>query len=116
MHPIVALVILLGVIVGVIATLLILGLWLARRFSRKAPNSRLSEKVKGTDAASLGLMVIALMAITATRQLAPETPLGALLNTPVGFVVALVCAWIATTIVHVAIVILVRLAQKRRGA
>ena len=116
MHPIVALVIVLGVILGFLAALLILGLSLARRFSRRTPNSRLSEKIKATDVASLGLMVMALVTITTARQLAPETPLGALLNTPIGFVAALVCAWIATIIVHVAIVMLVRLAHKWRGA
>ena len=113
MHPIVALVL---AILGFLAALLFVGLWLARRFSRRTPNSKLSKKLNGTDAVPLGLMVVAVMAITIARQMAPETPLGALLNTPVGFVAALVCAWIATIVVHVAIVVLVRLAQKSRGA
>ena len=116
MHPTLNLVIVLGLILGALAALLFFGLWMARRFSRKTPASRLSRRLSLTDAISLGLLVLALVAIAAVRQLAPETSLGALLNTPTGLIAAVIGIWLLGTAAHVAIVMLGHWSRKRHGA
>jgi preprotein translocase subunit SecF len=58
-----------------------------------------------------GVIVLAFLVGAAVRQLAPETALGALLGTPLGLVAALVSTWF----IAIALYVVLRLAQRRRG-
>ena len=107
MTPALVVTIIIAALLIFLALLMVVGLWLARRFSRGAPNSQLSKKLGPWDIIPLGFLVIAMTVGLAVRTLAPQSTLGSFLSTPL----SLALAFLGLMLAHIAISVVIALAR-----
>ena len=116
MHPLIAVLINLGIIVLVVGALLVGGLWAARRFSRAAPGSELSKAVDSTDMASAAIIALSLTIGAAVSVIAPTSGLAIWLSSPLGVFLALVGVAAVAIALRVALALRKHLAARRDGS
>ena len=97
-----------GFILAFVGMLLLVGLWAARRFSKKAPASELSKKMRAPDFIQAFVVVVACSGILVVYQLAPTTALGRLLNEPFGLAAGLTLGCIGTSIAYAVVALVIR--------
>ena len=105
-----------GSILAFLAVLLFLGLWAARRFSKKMPASELSKEMRAPDFIQAIVVVAACSAIFIVYELAPATSLGRLLNKPFGLAAGLTLGCIGTAIAYTFVVQVIRRIRRSGSA
>jgi ABC-type enterochelin transport system permease subunit len=108
--------IVIGAILAFLVALLFLGLWAARRFSKKLPASELSREMHATDFIQAIVVVVVCSAIFIVYELAPATPIGRLLNKPFGLAVGLTLGCIGTPIAYALVVLATRRIRRSGNA
>jgi hypothetical protein len=78
-----------------------LGLWFSRRASRVSPESAFVRKLTPTGIFLLSSLALLLLGGTATKILAPQSEIGALLATPTHAFLALLALWALFTVSYV---------------
>jgi drug/metabolite transporter (DMT)-like permease len=111
-----AVTIIIGSILAFLAMLLFLGLWAARRFSKKVPASELSKEMRAPDFIQAFLVVVVCSTIFVVYQLAPTTALGRLLNEPFGLAAGLTLGCIGTAIAYIFVVLAIRRIRRSGNA
>jgi hypothetical protein len=114
MQPLTAAIIGIGFILLFVGALLVGGLWLARRYSRNAPNSGLTMRVGASDLVSPAIMALLVLAGTGMAMLYPTSGLGALLRTPLGILSALFAIFVVASALQVAFTLYIRGRAKRQ--
>ena len=112
----VAATIFIGSILAFLAMLLFLGLWAARRFSKRIPSSELSKEMRAPDYIQAIVVVAVCSAIFIVYELAPATALGRLLNKPFGLAAGLTLGCIFTAIAYTFVVLAIRRIRRSGNA
>lgn len=105
-----------GAILAFLAMLLFLGLWAARRFSKRIPASELSREMRSPDFIQAIVVVAVCSAIFIVYELAPATPLGRLLNKPFGLAAGLTLGCIGTAIAYAFVALAIRRIRRSGNA
>lgn len=94
MSDAVAIKLLIGVLLAS-AAIAVVGIWAKRQLKKRAPNSQALAKMTPTGMALCACFTVALTAGAAARKLAPDSVLGAFLNTEMGLLIAIALGYMA---------------------